>query len=143
MSGSIINHVMQTLADNCVSASLAMITGIDIDNITRHFHEDYLEGTYDTHEMLTELGIKYRHCLSSERVLKPNHVYIVHTPSLNIRGGMHSIVIQMNVAGDSWWVFDPNSGKKGKRVYDNNFNLVSWCPDFEFTIDDILEFRQR
>ena len=141
MSELIIDHVMQTLDNNCVSASLAMVTGYNIDEVTEVFHEKYVSQKTNPWDYLDLTGIKYRRCMAAERVLKPNCVYIMVVPSINISRGNHSIVVQMDEAGDNWWVLDPNNGKEGRKVYGVDLELVGWSLEFEFKVEDILEFQ--
>lgn len=136
----IITPVQQTLDNNCTSACIAMITGLDISAITAEFHKDYIGMRVDTPEYLDGLGFSYRRCLAAERKLHPGYVYLVAVPSLNIKGGMHNIVIQTSLDAERWYVIDPNEGKEGKEIYPQD--TMAWMPELEFQIPELLDNRR-
>lgn len=141
MQECIINHVTQTEKINCVSASLAMILDIDIEEITKEFDKKYHGNKTSIHRYLDSKEIKYRRCVVEEPELKPNHVYMISVPSLNTYLGTHSAVVQVTEDG-CWWFFDPNEGRVGRKVYLIDNEIVSWYPCYEFTLDAIEEFRR-
>ncbi len=53
--------------------------------------------------------------------------YLVSTPSLNIPGGMHCVILESEEGDGIPKVYDPNNGKDGKRFYEKGTNDVrSW-----------------
>jgi hypothetical protein len=144
----IINHVMQTEDKNCMSACIAMVTGIDIDRVTKEFHKGYCDCNIDPHEYLAYVGMPFRRCMAGERGLMHNHIYFMCVPSLNIQGGLHEVVAQINNDG-TWYILDPNMGKENRKVYiagpDKDLNpeiyipLTSYVLEYEFKLEDIKE----
>jgi hypothetical protein len=63
--------------------------------------------------------------------LLPDKVYIADTPSLNIPGGMHCIII--DTRGGDVTVLDPQRGRRGKQFY-TGATLKSWA-----TLVDIVD----
>lgn len=143
----VIAHRKQSLANNCVSASLAMVLDRRLCEVTKEFHEDYVNSEMEIHEYLDASGIPYRRCLADERAMTPGHVYLTAVPSINIPGGSHMLVIQVTNTG--WYILDPNEGKEGVLAYGSYLpeeppegyrQLVSWAPCYEFTCDDVIAF---
>lgn len=143
---NVIQHQTQTLKLNCVSACLGMILNMDVDTVTEEFHQGYVDGTKEPHEYL-DLQVYYRKCLACERKMKPDHVYMVSVPSINITGGSHMMVFHMTT-DDRWITYDPNDGRKGSLVYgsfgdkkapEGFVQIASWMPVYEFKIEDIAE----
>jgi hypothetical protein len=93
-----------------------MIMDIDIDIVTKEFHEDYSNNKITPSEYLHTKQVLNRRCWSDERTMKPGNVYIVCVPSLNIQAGTHAIVAELDSEG-YWIVRDPNEGREGRLVY--------------------------
>jgi ABC-type bacteriocin/lantibiotic exporter with double-glycine peptidase domain len=136
----ILTPVQQTLDTNCTSACIAMITGLDIDRITTEFHDKYIGMELEPTDYLRKLGFSFRKCLTVERKLKPDYIYLVALPSLNIKGAMHNIVIQTSSDGKRWYIIDPNEGREYKEVYPQD--TMAWIPELEFTIQNVLAGRE-
>lgn len=142
---NLIQHQTQTLKDNCVSACLGMVLNIDVDKVTYDFHQGYHDGYKEPFEYLDSNGLAYRNCMSNERSMKPDHVYIVIVPSINITAGLHCMVIHMT-SDSRWVVYDPNSGRKNTLSYgsfgkndipDGCVQIGSWVLEYEFKVEDI------
>lgn len=111
-----IQHQTQPCPVSCVSTCLAMVAGKPVDQIVERFHAAYRETELSLGDMLRELEIGFTDYRSSERQsINTDGVYLCGVPSLNIRGGMHEIVIEMADDGE-WTILDPNMGR-GDRLY--------------------------
>lgn len=67
----------------------------------------------ETDRLLVRLGIMPRYRNGED--IRPGRIYLVQVPSLNIRGGMHMIVLDSRADP---LVFDPNTGREGVETYD-------------------------
>ena len=108
--------VTQPTAESCVHACLAMVSGVDVQDIIKDLGDD--NGLTDD-ELLAWLV--RRHILPLEigaaRHVHPfpvQGIYLATVPSLNLQGRGHQIVIEAN--GD-YVVYDPNNGYKGREFY--------------------------
>ena len=145
----IVELVTQTLPLNCVSACLAMILNKPIDVVTNEFHEGYINIEIDPHEYLDGQGIRYTRLLAGQRNLEPGKLYMLSTPSVNIMGGMHAILVQVTQDG-RWFLWDPNEGRAG-RIVVGSFGdeepptgyaqLKSYIPEYEFDVRDVKAFH--
>ncbi len=72
--------------------------------------------------LLNHHGAKWEHLYPPE--LKYGNVYIVATPSLNLPGRMHYVVL--DTTDDVLEVLDPQTKVKGKRYYTND-TFLSWA----------------
>lgn len=116
MSKMIIQHQMQPCPVSCVTTCMAMISGVPVGKLMDEFHAEYRNGDLSVGDMLRNLNIEFEDFRSSDRVsIFEDGVYLVCTPSLNIQGGMHQVVIEM--ADGEWSVFDPNMGREGRLFY--------------------------
>lgn len=144
---NVILHQDQTDPLGCVSACLAMVLNQPVEEVTEKFHKGYADGSKEPHEYLDSSGITYRPCFACERKMKPDHVYMVSIPSINLTGGSHMMVIHMT-SDDCWIIYDPNLGREGRLTY-GSFNgeevpkgfvqIASWTPVYEFHIEDVAK----
>lgn len=114
---SLVNHVTQTGPFNCVSACIAMVSNKDIDLVTKEFHDAYRSNKLEVYDYLTALGVPFTRLLADDRYVKPDMVYLACVPSLNIVGGQHYIVIEVDKTGKSWLIHDPNNGRENVKYY--------------------------
>ena len=127
-----IEQVTQTESLNCVSACLSMIIRKDVDVITSEFHNAYVNQDLEIFEYLNAHNVPYMRCMADERKLKPNAIYMLDVPSANIELGKHMIIVEMTECGKNWYIFDPNDGKDGRRVYGTDVDIKGWSPQYEF-----------
>jgi hypothetical protein len=113
-----IKHVIQTLSDNCVSASLSMLTGIHIDKITEVFHQDFKKNCYkvNEHTFLKSLGIEHELLNPIVDYIDDGYFYLCTVPSLNTVAGNHSVIMYLD-KDDKLVVLDPNKGRADKFWY--------------------------
>lgn len=121
-----INFVAQRYKDDCVVACIAMVTDTPYDEIMK---------IIDTHKrVILPLDQFFEDCLlahfqhlpihSLDSTLYKDRCYMISTPSLNISGGMHRVVV--TTYGGDIVVYDPQSMNEGVESYSAN-NLLSWC----------------
>jgi len=93
-----------------------MIADRPADQVIERFHLEYRKGGLSIGDMLRALGLAFKSFDSAERQsLDEDGVYLLSVPSLNIRGGMHQIVVEM--FDGEWIVFDPNMGRDDRLYY--------------------------
>ena len=109
-------HRTQTLPDNCVSACLAMVLNMDIDEVTKTFHTKYEMGDMEIWQFLDDANISYQRCLADERSLLDDKVYLLGVPSLNLVAHSHMIVAH-TIPGGRWYLLDPAIGVSGRLAY--------------------------
>lgn len=132
----LIEHLQQTLPDNCVSTCLAMIVGKSVEDVTAEFHADYHADTMLPSQYLRQHGLVPKRCFTEEiSKLEHNCVHVVTVPSLNVRGCLHNILI-VREGNDVVHVLDPNLGREGKASYD------SWPLDTWWMVDLSIEHLQ-
>lgn len=132
-----IKHQTQTLPNNCVSACLAMITGLPVAEVTAAFHDPYHAHDMLPSQFLANFGIQAtRHYAEEVAGLTSGCVHLVTVPSLNIQHGLHNILVVYECDADDTdkvTVFDPNKSRDGRTFYDF-WPLPSWWR-VELTID--------
>lgn len=112
-----ITLVTQTTPTNCVSACIAMIMDKPIDKVTAEFDQRY-KSDFEISELdyFRENDIDCEACFSTQRQLFKGFVYTLAVPSLNIDGGLHSIVCYCPHEGEPQ-LFDPNKGREERKHY--------------------------
>lgn len=143
-----LRHQTQPCPVSCMTASIAMVVDRPVAWIKNLFHERYRNGGLSIRQMLTELGVPFKSFDSADsNSLGKSGIYLVSVPSLNIVGGMHQVVIE--VQDVDWHVHDPAWGLevdgKQRKYY------VAWVarPDVPnevqmtsgYTIDAFIEFE--
>jgi hypothetical protein len=87
------------------------------EGIDREYHQS--DASLTLAEMFDALSIDYlsfNTCDRNSLGEKGAGAYLVCVPSLNIMGGNHQLIVEMDDEGD-WVVLDPNEGKDGKIYY--------------------------
>ena len=116
MKKTLIDHQMQPCPINCVSTCLAMIAGHPCADIIERFHLKYRKGGFSMRDMLNELRIPFQSFDSAdEPALECVGAYLCTVPSLNIRGGIHQIIVELD--DEDYWVIDPVMGREEKFYY--------------------------
>ena len=112
----IINHQMQPCPYSCVSTCLAMIVGRPAQEIIEEMHKPYRDGDLTLRQILERLGVEYTAFFSLDcPPLADEGVYLCTSPSLNIEGGNHQILIE--VTDENYFVLDPVQGRKDRKYY--------------------------
>jgi len=112
--------VNQICDSSCVAASIAMVTGKDIETVLKICPSP--ANKRDEVEALDKLGFFSQQEEYNE--LNYGYKYVATVPSLNNHGGLHCIAID---ARDSEIkVFDPNFGIEGKKYYEK-IEDVCWA----------------
>lgn len=122
MSDIEIHLVTQPTAHTCVHACLSMVTGLPIGTLTDRFGEGHGLSSEEEITVLTEMGILP---VAMPEQLGHWHsagVYLVTTPSINLLGSTHRVVVQQALEDDDWVlrVFDPNVGREGVLAHGPN-----------------------
>lgn len=116
MSEQLIKHQIQPCPVSCVATCLAMVSGKPASEIIERFHIKYRQGGLSLRQMLDELGVPFRSFDSAdEPALEWEGAYICTSPSLNIQGGTHQIIVE--VTGENYWVHDPVMGRDERLYY--------------------------
>ena len=138
-------HQMQPTPITCMCTSLAMVTGKPAGEIIRQLHDDYYAIRIVLSDMLDRLGVPHDWFKSTAGVgLDEDGVYLLSVPSLNIVGGLHSIVVE--VVDDDWRVYDPCMGREGAKYYthylpaaDNEVLLKAYTVDARIPLSYVRE----
>lgn len=110
--------VQQPTNDSCVSACLAMVTGLDIETVYNEFHDPYyVKRNQSIHRYAAEKGVDLQPAYTCYNSLAERGVYLVTVPSLNIVGGLHEIVVDTRDGFIN--VYDP--------VRDGRYRYVSYA----------------
>lgn len=112
----IITHQMQPCPYSCVSTCLAMIVGRPAQEVIEEMHQPYRDGDLTLRQMLERLGVEYKAFFSLDcPPLADEGVYLCTSPSLNIEGGNHQILIE--VTDENYFVLDPVQGREDRKYY--------------------------
>lgn len=101
----------QKLSSSCVSACIAIVTGMPQEKVIEEFHDRYRDDETDLGEYLNAYMVPHLLCGSLQRELEANHTYILCVPSLTRQTHHHAIVVTLGDEGGPL-VFDPNEGRK-------------------------------
>lgn len=149
MSNWLIAHQMQPCPVSCVATSIAMVAGLPAQDVIDKFHLEYREGDLSIGDMLRHLDIPFKDFRSSDRTsLDRDDVYLCSVPSLNIRGGMHQLVVELN--DGEWCVQDPNMNREGRLYYTADASLqepavffsCGYSVDALIDLDDLRAWRE-
>jgi hypothetical protein len=143
----IIELQTQSLHDSCTSTSIAMILGVDQQLIIDEYHERHLASEIMPDEYFRSKGLdcKLHYTRDNVRQLEPDRVYLMCVPSLNILGGLHSMVSHtfLNEEGNlMWWTYDPNNGYEGRKFYPDDHANIQWMLDISVSVADLLKWRE-
>lgn len=112
----IITHQTQPCPYSCVSTCLAMIVGRPAKEVIEEMHQPYRDGDLTLRQMLERLGVEYTAFFSLDcPPLADEGVYLCTSPSLNIEGGNHQILIE--VTDENYVVLDPVQGREDCKYY--------------------------
>lgn len=112
----IVTHQMQPCPYSCVSTCLAMIARRPAREVIEEMHQPYRDGDLTLRQMLERLGVEYTAFFSVDcPPLADEGVYLCTSPSLNIEGGNHQILIEVTDSG--YFVFDPVQGRDDRKYY--------------------------
>lgn len=112
----IITRQMQPCPYSCVSTCLAMIVGRPAQEVIGQMHQPYRDGDLTLRQMLERLDVEYTAFFSLDcPPLADEGVYLCTSPSLNIEGGNHQILIE--VTDEGYFVLDPVQGREDRKYY--------------------------
>ena len=111
-------HQTQTLDNNCVCTACAIVMGVPAQEVTDKWHDRYMSNDEHVNEatILASYGFMTRPYLSIDNQVVWGNVYLLAVPSLNIIGGMHSIVLDLREEGCNK-LYDPAKGREGRKHY--------------------------
>lgn len=151
----LIKQQVQPTEITCASTCMAMILDIPVEKAIYEFHEKYYtERNITCSEYLQSKGLKVERMYAdfSPSRINYNAVYGLIVPSLNIEGGTHFVLMEVDSEGN-WCIYDPNYKKESKKYYipvkyeDNDNNLEvginSYVIEFSISVDDIKEFLSK
>ncbi len=124
-----INHITQSKWNSCTSAAIAMLLGHkDDEEIWKEFGQYYVKSVDSTtplKEYMMNKGLRldcYTSNITHSKSLELGRVCLVTVPSLNIDGGLHSIVWDGRSYEGNKYIYDPNEGREGRRYYIAQFD---------------------
>lgn len=98
----------------CCHTCLAMVTSTRVEELIDRFGDRPL-GFSEEACVLVEHGIFPVDATGSHHEFAFEGVYLVSTPSLNLPGKLHMVVVEASV--DGYIVHDPNTGREGVEAY--------------------------
>lgn len=107
----------------CVSACLAMLLDVPVDQVVREFHDGYMARETAVDTFLGGFGIKAEPCYSAKPAPVENGLYLVAVPSLNIPATTHQVIFDSRDLED-FHFYDPQRGRPDRRFY-------IWDPEIE------------
>jgi len=116
-------HVQQQRDYDCAHACVSMVSGVPLEKL----HELYPGPAGMSKELITwalrDFGVKF--AVKRLNTLNWGTVFLVTVASLNVAGGMHSIVIDRR--WDRQLVLDPQRDRPGKKWYSDLNDMRGWC----------------
>jgi hypothetical protein len=100
-----------------------MLAGIPVKAVVKLRPAEGGLGVYDTTALLEQLGVHWN-ILAFPRLMW-NCWHLVTIPSLNIEGGLHAVLLGLDVYDTGLVVLDPQEGREGKKIYTED-NLRVW-----------------
>lgn len=140
-----LQHQTQPTFNTCMSTCIAMIAGRPAAEVIAQWHDKFHKGEAWMDDALKSYGILHLPGNPRSMQLINGFIFIATVPSLNITGGLHSIVIVCE-EDKTPVIFDPAKGYEGRMHYvvkdaadllPGEFNLISWIIDFA------IPFKQR
>ena len=151
----LIKQQIQPTPITCASTCMAMILNIPVKKVIDEFHvKYYTKRNITCAEYLQGKGLKVERMYAdfSPKNIDYNTVYGLIVPSLNIEGGTHMVLMEVDSQGN-WCIYDPNYKKESKKYYipvkygDNDNDLEvginSYVIEFSISVDDIKEFLSK
>lgn len=144
----LMRHVQQPTPDTCMSACLAMITGVQVEDIVSNYHQRFKDGL-PLHSALADFGMDCSVNSDIYAGMNGEGVYLLIVPSLNIKAVHHQIiyVIEKSDTDDYYHqIFDPNKNKDSRQWYevspsaDNNseVGLGAFIVECSIPIDQVI-----
>ena len=139
-----LEHQTQPTGMTCVCTCLAMLCGRPASDLIELYHHSYYnEQTLDVSDILRIEGFIFKQEMAGRvQTLLPGAVYLLTVPSLNIKGGLHQILVDYRDP-ERPQALDPAKGYTGRMYYtidsieadekDNAFLLFSWIVDYTIT----------
>lgn len=117
MSDIRFNFVQQPTPNTCVLACISMVTGASVAGLVERFGDKGQPIEVEI-AVLVEHGI-FPDLRYSAGTAMPKGFYFASAPSLNIPGGLHRVVVELNDDYD-FIIHDPNAGREGVKWYPQN-----------------------
>lgn len=111
----VITPTQQPTPRTCAHTCLAMVTGANVDDLIARFGDRPL-GFSEEASVLIEHGIFPVKATGNHHEFAIEGVYLVSTPSLNLPGKLHMVVVE--ASADGYIVHDPNTGCEGVQAYE-------------------------
>lgn len=119
-----IKHQMQPCPTSCVSACFAMLLDRPVNEIRGELHDDFHARRVTLRQALERYGVPYTAFYSvDEADMSQEGAYLVDVPSLNITGGLHQCILEIDENG--YQIIDPVKGRAGRRYYVNRGDVSS------------------
>ncbi|MGL5525651.1 MAG: hypothetical protein ACRDCY_18040 [Aeromonas veronii] len=144
-----IEYQGQTLANNCVSACLAMVLNKPVEQVTEEFHNKYWQHAKTPFDYLKDYGCSgFVPTVDKAGKLQEGYIYLLRVPSLSERGQFHGILLDarnVNIC-EPPKVYDPAVTSRQKYIYPGQLNdplkefeLVSWIVECAISYSPALE----
>ncbi len=110
----IVTPLQQPTPVTCAHTCLAMVTGESVHDLIERFGNCGISFAEQA-TVLVEHGIFPVKTTGDNHQFSEAGVYLVSTPSLNLPGRLHMVVVEAN--SDGYVVHDPNTGREGVKAY--------------------------
>lgn len=138
--GVMLQHQMQPTFNTCMATCVAMVAGQPVDEVVERWHQKFHDKTDWLDDALDYYKIPYFYGSQRKAELLYGFIYFLTVPSLNIKGGLHQILMSLT-AERGIEVFDPAMGRPGSKYYvwgeaqnDDQFGVISWCVDLSVPV---------
>lgn len=135
----------QTLANNCVSACIAMVLNRPVEEVTAEFHSKYHAHQISVEQYLWSHGCKVHIPRADEVRVVSGAVYLLCVPSLSESGAFHCVLLDWR-DNDAPVLLDPSRLARRHYVYPGQltdplteFELRSWVVDCRIDYAPALE----
>lgn len=113
-----IKHQTQPCPTSCVSACFAMLLDRPVEDVRAELHEDFHACRVTLRQALERYEVPFTaFCSVDNPDLGEEGAYLITVPSLNITGGLHQCILEID--DDGYQIIDPVKGRDGRRYYVN------------------------
>ena len=129
----VIEFQSQPTEDSCMSACMAMITGLPVSQVVEEFHVDYyVRGATTPDQYLISKNVDFsyepRDAYTHIGSIKPDTTYLLQVPAIGHVDDTHAIIIQTygNPSKGEYEIYDPMQGKSDTYYGNGEVDLRCW-----------------
>lgn len=131
-----IQFQQQPTENSCMSACVAMVSAQPVKDVVQRWHDAFHDRSEWIDDALDFYKIPYFYGHPRNGELLYGFVYFLTVPSLNVKGGLHQVLMSLTADRKNIEVLDPNMGRDGCKYYvwgpekaEDQATIISWTVD--------------